>query len=138
MPTLAHAAVPLLHPQRVPPAHVPRSLPRCPPPLASAEAAYRSGNQSDLLMALIKVAGTLHAFPLPPGSAEAELVAAGVVKQTGLEFRKSLFFEFGAVSPQLAALVAEMLGFDPALVMPQLEAATAAEQQQQAAAAAEQ
>jgi hypothetical protein len=79
-------------------------------------------------MALIKVAGTLHAFPLPPGSAEAELVAAGVVKQTGLEFRKSLFFEFGAVSPQLASLVAEMLGFDPALVMPQLQAA--AEQQQ--------
>ncbi len=39
---------------------------------------------------------------------------------------QSIFLEFGAVSFDLAALVAEMLGFNPELVMPFLR-----EQQQQ-------
>ncbi|KAL4429558.1 hypothetical protein ABPG77_008607 [Micractinium sp. CCAP 211/92] len=100
--------------------------------LIDAEAAYRAikqgeaERQGDLLLALVRIAGALQAFPLPPGSAEAEMVAAGVVKQTTLEFRKSIFLEFGAVSFDLAALVAEMLGFNPELVMPFLR-----EQQQQ-------
>ncbi len=62
--------------------------------LIDAEAAYRAikqgeaERQGDLLLALVRIAGALQAFPLPPGSAEAEMVAAGVVKQTTLEFRK--------------------------------------------------
>lgn len=71
-------------------------------------------------MALVRVAGALQTFPLPTGSAQAEMVAAGVVKQTSLEVRKKIFLEFGAVSPPLAALVAELVGFDPSLVMPEL------------------
>jgi len=102
----------------------------CRAALIDAEAGFRAGNQADVLLALIKLAGTLQTFPLPPGSAEAELVAAGVVKQTSLEFRKAVFLEFGSFSPQLAALVAEILGFNPELVMPVL-----LQQQQQAAAA---
>ncbi|PSC68311.1 hypothetical protein C2E20_8034 [Micractinium conductrix] len=106
---------------------------RCRAALIDAEAAFRAGNQADLLMALVKMAGALQTFPLPAGSAEAELVAAGVVKQTSLLFRKAIFLEIGAVSPQLAALAAELLGFNPDLVMPelarQLAAATAQLQQ---------
>lgn len=90
-------------------------------------------------MALVRLAGGLQTFPLPAGSAEAELVAAGVVKQTSLEFRRAIFMEFGAVSPALAALVAEQLGFDPALVMPELariQAAAVGAAQQAAASVA--
>ncbi|KAI3435813.1 hypothetical protein D9Q98_001871 [Chlorella vulgaris] len=104
----------------------------CRSALIDAEAAYRAGNQSDILTALIRLAATLQTFPLPRGSAEAELVAAGIGKQTSLEFRKAIFFEFGEVSPDLAALAAELLGFDPQLVMPVLleqQAAAAAERQ---------
>lgn len=104
----------------------------CRSALIDAEAAYRSSNQSDILLALIRLAGALQTFPLPRGSAEAELVAAGIAKQTSVEFRKSIFFEFGAVSPDLAALAAELLGFNPDLVMPvlrQRQAAAAAQQQ---------
>ena len=132
---------------------------RCRAALIDAEAAFRAGNQADLLMALVssdrcpcaadlgilptqqadvcvqvlvcrwiaaaawwrccrpgardprniscpplppplrlqvKMAGALQTFPLPAGSAEAELVAAGVVKQTSLLFRKAIFLEIGA------------------------------------------
>lgn len=77
----------------------------CRAALIDAEAAYRAGSQGDLLLALARLAGALQTFPLPPGSAEAELVAAGVVKQTSLEFRRAIFLEFGAVSLPMAALV---------------------------------
>ena len=62
-----------------------------------------------------------------------------MVQQASVEFRKAVFFEFGAVSPQMASLVAELVGFNPELVMPQLAAHLEQQQQryqQQAAAAA--
>ena len=93
-----------------------------------------------MLLRLVRLAAALQAFPLPPGSAEAEMVAAGVVRQAPLDFRRAIFLEFGQVDRQLAALVAELLGFDPRLVMPELERqlAGAAQQAQQAAQAAAQ
>ena len=34
---------------------------------------------------------------------------------------QALFFTYGGIEPRTAALVAEMLGFNPDLVMPQLQ-----------------
>jgi hypothetical protein len=94
---------------------------------AAPEAAYRAGSQGDILAALLRLATALQALPLPRGSAEAEMVAAGVVRQTSLQVRKAIFLEFGAVDAGLAALAAELLGFDPDLVMPALGEAAAAQ-----------
>ncbi len=59
-----------------------------PPPLA--EAAYRSGNQPDLLLALYRLSGALDAFPLPHGSAQAEMVGRQVAQTMDLELRKQV------------------------------------------------
>ena len=88
--------------------------------LDDAEAAYRAGKQDDMLRALYRIISTLAAFPLPPGSAEAELVGRSILQQTTLEFRRAVFLGAGSADLAVAPLVAEMLGFDPALVMPQL------------------
>ncbi|PRW60155.1 Golgi transport 1 [Chlorella sorokiniana] len=106
----------------------------CREALVTAEAAYRSGDQGDLLMALYRLAGALNTFPLPRGSAQGEMVGRQVAQTMDLALRKQIFLEFGAVSPPLAALMAELLGFDPDLVMAELarlQAAEAAEQQQE-------
>ena len=88
--------------------------------LIDAEAAYRAGAAADVTLCLLRLAATLSTFPLDRGSPEAEMVATSIVKQTSLEFRKAIFFAFGDISVPLAALVAEVLGFDPELVVPQL------------------
>jgi hypothetical protein len=56
--------------------------------LIDAEAAYRAGNQTDILLAMLRLSGMLNVFPLPSGSAEAELIAAGIQDHTSLELRK--------------------------------------------------
>lgn len=90
--------------------------------LIDAEAAFRAikrgeqEKQGDLLLALVRIAGALQAFPLPPGSAEAEMVAAGVVKQTTLEFRKASVARGGAcatVSPALHVRLDRFVGCAP-------------------------
>lgn len=101
--------------------------------LIDAEAAFRSGQQAGVVNALVKLSGLLEALPLPAGSAEAELVAAGVRQQTTLQFRQNFFLAAGSVSEPAARLIAELLGFDPDLVMPQLDLARAAEQAAQQA-----
>ena len=105
-----------------PPPRPARPSPTPPPlPPSHAEAAYRARDQAGILSTLLRLGATLEALPLPAGSAEAELVAGGVVKQAAsLQFRRELFMAFGALSTRTAPLVAEMLGFDPGLVMPQL------------------
>lgn len=42
------------------------------------------------------------------------------MRTTSLEFRKAVFFSAGSVDLSTAPVVAEMLGFQPDLVMPQL------------------
>ena len=44
--------------------------------------------QADISLSLVKLAQLLAAFPLPLGSAEAELLAGSIQQQTSLEFRK--------------------------------------------------
>lgn len=92
----------------------------CRSSLIDAEAAYRARNESDLLRALRKMVLTLAAFPLPRGSAEAELVGRSLLKQATLEFRRAAFLGAGSADLATAPLVAEMLGFDPDLVMTEL------------------
>jgi len=49
-----------------------------------------------------------------------EMVGRSVMRTTSLELRKAVFFSAGSVDLSVAPVVAEMLGFDPSLVMPQL------------------
>lgn len=100
--------------------------------LIASEAAYRSGDQAEIMLSLVKLAQLLSNFPLPPGSAEAELLAGSIQQQTTMEFRRSVFFTFGYMDPDRAPIVAEMLGFNPELVMPQLLLQLQAAEQAQA------
>lgn len=89
--------------------------------LIQAEAAHRSKDGTEILMVLVRLSGMLTMFPLPPNSAEAEMVAASTKSQAQLELRKAIFFVAGTVDKGTAPTVAEMLGFNPELVMPQLD-----------------
>lgn len=63
---------------------------RCPSLSPIPEAGYRSGNQSDLLVALLRLAGVLGTFPLPRGSAQGEMVGRKVAQTMDLELRKQV------------------------------------------------
>lgn len=88
--------------------------------LIDAEAAFRAGDEGLLSRSLSKIMHALQCFPLPSGSAEMEMVGRSVMRTTSLEFRKAVFFSAGSVDLSIAPVVAEMLGFQPDLVMPQL------------------
>jgi len=89
--------------------------------LIDAEAAFRAGDQDRVLHSLGRLVATLAAFPLPQGSAEAELVGRTIQAQTTLEFRRAVFLAAGSADIQIAPIVAEMMGFDPGQVMEQLK-----------------
>jgi hypothetical protein len=105
----------------------------CRSALIDAEAGYRAGDQGALVGALRRLVGALRAFRPPRGSAEAEAVGRGILAQTGVEFRRAVFLSAGAADLGLAPVVAEMCGFDPDLVMPQLQAEVEAAQRAAAA-----
>lgn len=88
--------------------------------LIDAEAAFRAEDEGLLSRSLSKILHALQSFPLPSGSAEMEMVGRSVMRTTSLEFRKAVFFSAGSVDLSIAPVVAEMLGFQPELVMPQL------------------
>lgn len=62
----------------------------CLPLPTPTEAAYRSGNQPDLLLALYRLAGALGSFPLPRGSAQGEMVGRQVAQTMDLALRKQV------------------------------------------------
>lgn len=88
--------------------------------LIDAEASFRSQDERLLTRSLLKVIHALQSFPIPPGSAELEMVGRSILRTTSLEFRKAVFFTAGAADLTIAPVVAEIVGFDPELVMPQL------------------
>ena len=88
--------------------------------LIDAEASFRSQDEGLLTRSLLKVIHALQSFPIPPGSPELEMVGRSILRTTSLEFRKAVFFTAGAADLTLAPVVAEIVGFDPELVMPQL------------------
>lgn len=88
--------------------------------LIDAEAAFRAQDERLLSRSLSKILRALQSFPIPSGSAEMEMVGRSVMRTTSLEFRKAVFFSAGSVDLSIAPVVAEMLGFQPDLVMPQL------------------
>lgn len=49
------------------------------------------------------------------------MVGASSEQRASLQFRKAVFLSFGAMNRARAGAVAEMLGFDPELVVPTLE-----------------
>jgi hypothetical protein len=103
--------------------------------LIDAEAAFRAGDQNRVLFSLGRLVATLAAFPLPAGSAEAELVGRTIQSQTTLEFRRAVFLAAGSADTTIAPIVAEMMGFDPAQVMEQLKMQISVSAAQAAAAA---
>jgi hypothetical protein len=92
----------------------------CRSAMIDAEAGYRAQDNAGVFRALGRMVAMLKAFPLPPKSAETELVGRSIQAQTTLEFRRAVFLTAGSVDMAVAPVIAEMLGFDPALVMPQL------------------
>lgn len=76
-----------------------------------------------VLQELLALSKVLDAFPLPPNTAEAAMVGASTEQRASLQFRKAVFLTFGAMNRAQAGAVAEMLGFDPELVVPSLGAA---------------
>lgn len=93
----------------------------CRAALIDTEAAFRAGDENRVLYSLGRMVATLDAFPLPPGSAEAELVGRTIQSQTTIEFRRAVFLAAGSNNLDIAPIVAEMMGFDPAQVMEQLK-----------------
>ena len=90
--------------------------------LIGAEAGFRAGSEKDVLESLDTMLTALNYFPLPPYSAEAELVGRSIQSQTSLDFRRSMFLAAGSANIGTAPTVATMLGFEPKLVMPNLMA----------------
>ena len=93
----------------------------CRAALIDAEAAFRAADQDRVLFSLGKIVAILTAFPLPSGSAEAELVGRTILAQTTLEFRRAVFLAAGSANLDIAPTIASMLGFAPAQVMEQLK-----------------
>jgi len=89
--------------------------------IIDACAAKRSDNTTAEMEHLLRLAALLGQFPLPRGSAEGEVISASIVGKSGLPERQSIFLTFGSMEPLNAPLMAELLGFDPELVLPQLE-----------------
>ena len=88
--------------------------------LIDAEAAFRSQDEAMISRSLSRVIHALQSFPMPPGSPEMEMVGRSVMRTTSLEFRKAVFFSAGSIDLSIAPIIAEIVGFDPDLVMPQL------------------
>ncbi|DBA86176.1 TPA: hypothetical protein ACH3X1_005685 [Trebouxia sp. C0004] len=88
--------------------------------LIDAAAAYRQGKELDVLNELVRIVGALDKFPLQPRSPQADMIATAVQQRATLPERQALFFTYGGMEPSTASLVAEMLGFNPDFVMPQL------------------
>ncbi|CAL8469335.1 g8876 [Coccomyxa elongata] len=91
--------------------------------LIDACAAYRENDSQEALFQLLRIAGLLESLPLPPRSPHADMVAASISQRATLQEREAIFMTYGRMEPSTADRVAEMLGFDPALVLPQLHAA---------------
>jgi hypothetical protein len=85
-------------------------------------ASYREGDMTEVMIQLLRLAGLLNAFPPAPGSAESEAVGASLQQTFTLEERQAIFLTYGGMDYPTAGTLAEMLGFDPELVMPQLHA----------------
>ncbi|KAK9803595.1 hypothetical protein WJX72_003223 [[Myrmecia] bisecta] len=86
--------------------------------LVDACAAYRDMDAQEVLYQLLRLAGLLDRFPFARSSPEADMIATAMQQRGTLEERQAIFLTYGGMEPRTAALVAEMLGFDPDLVMP--------------------
>lgn len=56
--------------------------------LIAACANYRENENNDIMIQLLKLSGLMTALPLPEGSAESELVAAGLLRAATLNERR--------------------------------------------------
>lgn len=83
---------------------------------------YRLGRMEEASTHLWRVAALLKAFPLPPYSWEAEHVGESVKTTFSFDERKALLrMYFEQVDPASTGTLAELLGYDPEYVMPQLQ-----------------
>lgn len=85
--------------------------------MIDACAARRAGNSAEHTQLMTKLSNLLESFPLPRNSAEGEVIASTISTKTTVEERKAIFLAVKAQSPSTAPLIAELLGFDPDLVL---------------------
>ncbi|KAK9862924.1 hypothetical protein WJX84_002488 [Apatococcus fuscideae] len=83
--------------------------------------AVRGGRKDEMLMQLTQISCLLRELPLGPGSAEAAMVGNGLESKASLEERQAVFNVYGVVYRPTAGLMAELLGFNPELVLPHLD-----------------
>ncbi|KAK9813536.1 hypothetical protein WJX73_005603 [Symbiochloris irregularis] len=88
--------------------------------LAAMRDAQRRGEVLHLLLSLKGLTAT---FPLPPASAQAEMVASRLSSRASLNERQAVLQEFFSIDSSTADRVAELLGFNPELVLPTLQQA---------------
>lgn len=94
--------------------------------LLSISAGFRAGDRNDILRPLMRLAGLLNAFPPTRGSAESDMLAASMKSAATLDERRGVLTLLFQMAPEAAPATAEMLGFDPDMVLPLLQ-----QQQQQ-------
>jgi len=90
--------------------------------LLSICAGFRAGDRNDILRPLMGLSGLLMAFPPSRGSPESDMLAASMKKAATLDERRGVLTLLFQMSPEAAPAAAEMLGFDPDMVMPLLQA----------------
>lgn len=90
--------------------------------LVEAIGRIREGNDTEAVLTLLRMSELLARMPVfGRGGAEPELIASSLADRSTIEERKKLFILFAQLAPEAADVVAEMLGFNPELVIPQLE-----------------
>ena len=80
--------------------------------LLQAAALNRQGNDIECFNTLQKLSREISTFPLPDGSAEMELVAAGITKSAGSEEERRKIFDLyvNGTSGEESQIIAEALG----------------------------
>ena len=80
--------------------------------LLQAAALNRQGNDIECFNTLQKLSRVTATFPLPKGSAEMELVAAGIKKSAGSEEERTKIYELyvNGTSGEESQIIAEALG----------------------------
>ncbi|GIL85385.1 hypothetical protein Vretimale_10668 [Volvox reticuliferus] len=99
--------------------------------LLDAVTCLRSGNTSEAVYALARMASLLELLPvLQPGAVQVEAVASSLRDRSSVSERQMMFHLLAQLYEEGAEVAAELLGFDPALVLAEQRVALDAARQE--------
>ncbi|GLC33970.1 hypothetical protein PLESTM_000139300 [Pleodorina starrii] len=100
--------------------------------LLDAVTCLRSGNTSEAVYALARMASLLELLPvLQPGAVQVEAVASSLRDRSSVSERQMMFHLLAQLYEEGAEVAAELLGFDPQLVLAEQRVALAAAKEEQ-------